>query len=75
MIACMYYQLPQTVPPLQTIFGELWEEKGHKLRRRVKKAFGIEKKLQEKQGQLLYKGMVGWVPCAALYSCVVVPPA
>ena len=31
-----------------------------RLRRRVKKALGIGKKLQKKQGQLLYKGLPGY---------------
>lgn len=42
---------------LQLIFGDLPKPK-KKLRKRVQKALGLGgKKLQQKQGQLLYKGM------------------
>lgn len=35
------------------------EPRSKTLRRQVKKAFGMGKKLQQKQGQLIYKGMPG----------------
>lgn len=45
---------------IKSIFGPIWENEPKKtVRRRVKKAFGFGKKLTQRQGQLLYKGMPG----------------
>ena len=51
-------RLPRGIS-MQMVFGDLWESRDEKLRRKVKKALGIGGKLQQKQGQLMYKGMVG----------------
>ncbi len=41
--------------------GVSWEGRGSKARRRVKRVLRMGKKLQQKHGVLLYKGMPGWV--------------
>jgi len=46
---------------MKLIFGDSWEHRSKpQLRKRVKKALGMGKKLQQKKGQLLYKGMIGY---------------
>lgn len=44
---------------LKMIFGGMWQQKGSKARQKVKRALGLGKKLQQKAGILLYKGMPG----------------
>lgn len=47
--------LPCTQPPSP----EGGDGRGRKARKKVKRALGLGKKLQQKHGQLLYKGMPG----------------
>lgn len=44
---------------VKMIFGGAWQAKGSKARQKVKRALGLGKKLQQKAGVLLYKGMPG----------------